>query len=181
MTDSQSLRGPLFETRRLRCRRWIAEDIAPLIAVYGDADAMRWVGDGKPLVRAQCEAWLQVTANNYRDRGYGMFALEDRTAGTVVGFCGLIHPGGQPEAEVKYAFLRTHWGRGLATEALKALLVHGAQVHGLDRVIATVAPAHLASRRVLLKSGMVIGQPRRQDEGNFTQLFEWLAPRHNGP
>lgn len=166
----------LFETARLRCRRWIDSDLAALLAVYGDADAMRWVGDGQPLSRAGCEAWLDVTTSNYRTRGYGMFALEDRTSGEVVGFCGLVHPGGQVDVEIKYALSRPTWGRGLATEAVRALLAHGASAHGLTHVIATVAPGNLASQRVLEKAGMARGPLRRNGDGSQTQLFAWTAP-----
>ena len=167
----------LFETARLRCRRWVASDLAVLAEVYGDADAMRWVGDGEPLSREGCEVWLEVTARNYRTRGYGMFALEDRSSGEVVGFCGLVHPGGQTVAEVKYALHRASWGRGLATEAVRALLAYGAAAHGLERIIATVAPLNHASQRVLGKAGMRSIAVRRNDDGTSTHVFEWVAPR----
>lgn len=156
-------------------------DHQPLLAVYGDAEAMRWVGDGEPLSLAGCEEWLVVTANNYRKRGYGMFALEDKGSGEVVGFCGLVHPGGQPEAEVKYAFLRSRWGCGLATEAVTALIAYGAAVHGLTRVIATVAPANHASARVLNKAGLRKSETRRNDDGTLTDVFEWSASDTGGP
>jgi hypothetical protein len=29
-------------------------------AVYGDASAMRWVGDGEPLERERCARWIDV-------------------------------------------------------------------------------------------------------------------------
>src|SRR4030095_1856314 len=106
-----------------------------------------------------------------------MFALEERASSAVVGFCGLVHPGGQVEAEVKYAFLRSHWGRGVANEAVRALLAYGAAAHAIKRVIAKVAPANLASQRVLLKAGMSQGRLRRNEDGSATQLFEWLAPK----
>jgi RimJ/RimL family protein N-acetyltransferase len=144
-------------------------------AVYGDAEAMRWVGDGQPLDRAGCVEWVGVTLRNYERRGYGMSAIVDRESGDVIGFCGLVHPGGQPEAEVKYALRRQAWGRGLATEVVAALLRHGATAHGLRRVIATVAPDNTASQRVLLKAGMTKGALRRNDDGSFTQLFSWEA------
>ena len=143
--------------------------------VYGDAEAMRWVGDGNPISQAECEAWLTVTENNYRKRGYGMFAIEDRASGQVIGFCGLVHPGDQQDAEVKYAFLRAYWGRGLATETVRALLLYGATHHALTRVIATVAPENKASQRVLLKAGMVKTELRHNEDDPYTHVFEWLA------
>ncbi|MBK8232836.1 MAG: GNAT family N-acetyltransferase [Candidatus Eisenbacteria bacterium] len=36
-------------------------------------------------------------------------------------------PRRQEEPEVKYAYLRSDWGRGFATEALVGLLHHGAE------------------------------------------------------
>ena len=124
---------------------------------------MRWVGDGQPITQAACEQWLAVTQANYAKRGYGMFALEDRRTGSVLGFCGIVHPGGQPEPEVKYAFLRAYWGGGLATEALTALVAYGARAHALTQLTATAAPANAASHRVLLGIGAAffenIGEP----------------------
>ena len=165
----------LFETPRLQVRRLEDADLDALLAVYGDAEAMRWVGDGRPLDRARCEEWLAVTRRNVATRGYGMCAVVERASGAVVGFCGLVHPGGETEAELKYALRREHWGRGYASEAAAALLAHGAAAHGLRRVVATAAPGNLASHRVLLKAGLTRGELVRHDDGSFTQRFEWRA------
>lgn len=163
----------LFETPRLRCRRWVRDDLDALFAVYADPLGMRFVGDGQPITLEQCREWLDVTERNYAQRGYGMFALEDRASGNVVGFCGLVHPGGQPEPEVKYAFLRRVWGQGLATEAIPALLAFGHQAFGLARIIATVAPGNQASQRILSKCGATRQADRHHEDGSTTQVYEW--------
>ena len=165
----------LFETPRLQVRRLEDTDLDALLDVYGDARAMRWVGDGRPLDRGGCTEWLAVTRRNVATRGYGMCAIVERASGRVIGFCGLVHPGGPPEAELKYALHRAHWGRGYATEAASALLAHGAAAHGLRRVVATAAPENLASHRVLLKAGLRRAELVRNDDGSFTQRFEWRA------
>jgi len=166
----------LFETARLRCRRWVPGDLEALFAVYADPQAMRFVGNGQPITREQCAEWLRVTQENYARRGYGMFALEMRAGGDVVGFCGIVHPGGQPEPEIKYAFARGHWGRGLASEVVPALLAHGAAAFGLPRIIATVAAGNLASQRVLTKAGLSLHARRENEDGSTTLVFEWIAP-----
>jgi RimJ/RimL family protein N-acetyltransferase len=168
----------LFETERLVVRRLRRDDLGALLAVYGDRDAMRWVGDGEPLSRADALRWLDVTEHNVATRGYGMCALVDRATDAVVGFAGLVHPGGQAEAEIKYALARAHWGRGLATEAARGLLAWGARAFGLTRVIATTAPANHASHRVLRKAGMSDAAWGDNGDGSFTQLFEWTPPPH---
>ena len=84
-----------IETARLKIRRIVPSDVDAMFAVYGDAESMRYVGDGQPLTFERCEQWVRVTEKNYAARGYGMFALEERATGEVVGFAGLVHPGGQ--------------------------------------------------------------------------------------
>ena len=169
------MREVVFETPRLFGRRLEPGDHAAMLAVYGDADGMRFVGDGRPLTAEECERWMVVTVDNYRQRGYGMFALVERASGAVVGFCGLVHPRQQVEAELKYAFLPSAWGRGLATEAATGLLAYAEAGLGLASVMATVDPEHVASQRVLAKAGMERGALRDNDDGSKTQLFHWRA------
>ena len=100
----------------------------------------------------------------------------DRATGQLVGFAGLVHPGDQPEAEVKYALARAWWDRGLATEAVRHLLEAAASHYGLTDVIATVAPAHAASQRVLAKAGLTRRADRVHDDGTRTVVFGCTLP-----
>lgn len=167
--------GYVFETARLRARHIAHHDVDDLVAVYGNRNVMRWVGDGEPLGRAACEEWVDTTQRNYAVRGYGMFALELRETGRVAGFCGLVHPAGQEVAELKYALREELWGRGLATEAARALLAYGRDAFGITRVIATTAPENETSHRVLRKVGMMAGELCREHDGALTLVFEWSA------
>jgi RimJ/RimL family protein N-acetyltransferase len=163
----------LFRTARLIVRRLQETDVDAMLAVYGDADAMRWVGDGGVLVREQCLRWLAVTQGNYDTRGYGMAALVLLDSGVVAGFCGIVHPHGQVEAEIKYALARDHWGKGLATEAVVGMLGYAGGRLGLRQVIATTAAENLASHRVLLKAGMSPLEREDRDPGGMD--FVWRA------
>jgi RimJ/RimL family protein N-acetyltransferase len=171
----------LFETERLAVRAMQPLDEANLWAVYGDPDAMRYVHDGQPIPREDCARWVEVTARNVEQRGYGMSAIELRElhggdANPVIGFCGLVHPGGQPEVELKYALLKEHWGRGLATEAARGLLAWGVARFGMDAVIATTAPGNLGSHRVLAKCGFERAELRVEEDGEEVQVFRWRRP-----
>ena len=160
----------LFETVRLGCRHWVPEDIDDLYAVYADEEGARFVDDGQPITWQECEEWMEVTLNNYRTRGYGMFAVTNRSDGCIVGFCGLVHPGGQDEMEVKYSFYKEHWGKGFASEVVPALLAYAASSLSASRVIATVASGNKPSQRVLEKSGMRFVEV--EPDGD-TLLYEW--------
>ena len=155
MSTKPVLPTPLFTTERLLARPIALIDVEDMFAVYGDAESMRWVGDGVPLPRDGCVHWIEVTHNNYQNRGYGMSALVLKATGEVMGFCGLVHPGGQAEPEIKYALKRAYFGQGFASEAVVGMLRYGREVLGLNHIIATVAPENTASLRVLQKAGMV--------------------------
>ena len=161
----------LFQTTRLRVRLMEARDLEALLEVYGDREAMRWVDDGEPLSRAQALRWIEVTARNIANRGYGMSPVELRDGGTVIGFCGLVHPGGQDEAELKYAYRREVWGNGIASEVARGMCGYGERVHGLREVIATVAPANIASQRVLANAGFALREERSREGGARTLVF----------
>lgn len=144
----------LFTTDRLLCRRWLYQDKPALLSVYGDLQTVRWVGDGSPLTVEEAEYWFSVTERNYQSRGYGMFTLESRDSGEIVGFAGIVHPNNQQEPEIKYALHRDHWGQGLGSELVAGLIVYAKIKLGLSELIATVDPENQASRKILEKSGL---------------------------
>lgn len=144
----------LFETSRLTVRMLSRDDIDAMVAVYGDPEGMRWVGDGTALSREQCERWVEVTERNYAARGYGMAAAVLRAAGDVIGFCGIVHSGQPPEPELKYAFRRDVWGQGYAGETAAGMVRYAFAELGLDEIHATVYPENKASARVLEKAGL---------------------------
>ena len=172
MTDLTTLDGALlFTTERLKCRRWEPTDEAGLYEVYSDPETARYIGDGSPISHEECKHWLQVTATNYRNRGYGMFCLT-QLDGSLAGFCGLVHPSQQIATEVKYAFHKSLWGKGLATEMLMALVAHARSAYAISTLIATVAPENTPSQRVLRKAGFEFVEERLDADHQPERLFQ---------
>jgi len=167
----------IFETQRLIGRHIESDDLDEMLVVYGDLDAMKWVDDGTTLTREDAVRWIEKTRRNYETQGYGLSALMERTTGVLVGFCGISHPGDQVEAEIKYTLKRSYWGQGLATEAVRAMIDHADNDLGIRHIIATTAPENRASHRVLLKSGLILGELRNHEDGTATQYFEWRSAR----
>jgi ribosomal-protein-alanine N-acetyltransferase len=62
-------------------------------------------------------------------------------------------PGDEGTIEVGYEIAESRQGRGLATEAVTAMLVHAFAQPGVTVAIAHTLPEHNASTRVLEKSG----------------------------
>lgn len=74
-------------------------------------------------------------------------------AGRYVGSCG-IHQRQDDVYAVGYMIGRDHWGRGIATEALRAVCAFGFRTCRARRIIADVFKDNPASIRVLEKMGM---------------------------
>lgn len=165
----------LFTTERLFGRQLIAGDLSEMLIVYGDIDAMTWVDDGDPLSLEDALRWIDITQLNYDRYGYGMTAILDKDTEAIIGFCGLVHPNGQKEVEIKYALKREFWGKGIATEAVCAMRDYGRRVHGIEHIIATTAPENKASHAVLEKSGFHRGALIENEDGSSTQVFDWFA------
>jgi RimJ/RimL family protein N-acetyltransferase len=77
--------------------------------------------------------------------------VEGRACGAV-GF--MLHPDVERvSAEIGYWLGRPFWGRGIATEAVRAVTLHAVSAHGLTRVYAVPYEWNAASCRVLEKAG----------------------------
>ena len=162
----------MYTTARLAVRHLGEGDVDAMHAVYGDETTMAPIGDGEVLGRTACAEWIQISLRNYEKYGYGMSAVVLRETGDVIGFCGIVHPGGQTEPEIKYAFQASAWGRGFGTETVEGMLEHGERAHGITRMIGTVHPDNRASQHVLRKAGFMELAPRTEEDGSLTLLFE---------
>jgi ribosomal-protein-alanine N-acetyltransferase len=147
----------VLETARLRLRPFVREDAADHRRLYSDPDVTRYLGGG-PFVGEEAERRSARTLDHFirhwADRGFGVWAVLDRTSGRIIGQCGLNRLPERDDIEVLYALERAAWGRGLAGEAALVAVRYGFEAVGLDRIVAVVRHANAGSRRVLDKLGM---------------------------
>jgi RimJ/RimL family protein N-acetyltransferase len=139
---------PELVTQRLLLRGFAARDFEPYAAMMADPDVARYLGDGRPLSRA--EAWRQLAyiVGHWALRGFGLWAVEERATGALVGRIGLLEPEGWPGFELAYTLARPAWRRGFAREAAAAALAYARQTLGRDEVISIIRPDNAASIRV---------------------------------
>ena len=82
-----------------------------------------------------------------------VLGIAPRPNGGIVGLCGLVLKPELEEGEVWYLLRPDHWGRGLVTEAVRALVDHGFRALALHRIWASCLPENPGSARVLEKLG----------------------------
>lgn len=148
-----------LDTPRLRLRRLQGGDLDAFAAMCTDAEAMRYVGEGRPLTREEAETALQALEGHWQLHGFGLWAVVEQSTDALVGRLGLWHPPGWCDVELAWLVDRSRWGRGYATEAARAALAYGFHRHGLGRVISLVPVGNAASERVATRLGMTPGQP----------------------
>lgn len=144
------------ETERLTLRQMTPGDVDALAAVLGDPVAMRYYP--APFTRDQVERWIQWSLKNYRDFGYGLWAVVLKGSQDCVGDCGLtwqrVGYSEERQLEVGWHIRRDLWNRGLATEAGLACRDYARDVIRQPRLISLIDPHNLASQAVARKLGM---------------------------
>ena len=146
------------ETERLVLRRFTHDDVDALVELDADPAVMHYVTGGIPTTREEIESAVLPAFLAYYEQhaGYGFWAAEEKASEEFVGWFHL-----RPEADARpdevelgYRLRQSAWGKGYATEGSRALVDTGFGRHGVERVVAYTMAVHLASRRVLEKSGL---------------------------
>jgi [ribosomal protein S5]-alanine N-acetyltransferase len=142
---------PVVTAERLVLRGFRAEDLPAHRAAVDDDDAVTWAHVRLPLAES-LRRWADRLDGWARD-GFGMWIVEVRATGSVIGHAGLQRLHGTDDVELGYYLGRAAWGQGYATEAGRAGLAYGFETCGLRRIAAVVRPENHASRHVLEKLG----------------------------
>ncbi len=142
-----------LETERLTLRMLRESDSDAYAEMCADPEVMRYIGDGQPLARPMAWRNLAMMIGHWSLRGYGLWAVEERSSGAFAGRIGFWNPEGWPSFELGWMLRRSLWGRGYATEAARAALnfafIELKQLH----VISLTQPENAASIRVAQRLG----------------------------
>lgn len=144
---------PSLETERLTLRPFREADVAPFFELSQDPDVMRYVGDRR--VPTLQEVWRGIAGwiGHWALRGYGQWAIEERSSGRLIGRAGIINPAEWPGAEVGYLLGRAWWGHGYATEAARAAMDWGFEQFDFSDLISLIDPDNTASIAVATRLG----------------------------
>ena len=139
-------------TERLLLRDTRLSDALALFAILGDAEAMRHTTH-LPTLRA-CRRHITGYLCARRRTGHAPWTIATKASEEIIGWGGLYEDPFDRGwgVEVGYWFAPSAWGKGYATELVRASLDH-ARHCGLDNVSAFTRPENAGSRRVLEKTG----------------------------
>ncbi|MFO1445104.1 GNAT family N-acetyltransferase [Bacillus sp. Bva_UNVM-123] len=145
---------PILETDRLILRQVTKDDASSILKYLSDTDVMKYFGlePFKSIDEALDEiSWYQTIFENETGIRWGI-TLKDQDE--VIGSCGFLNMVSQHfRSEIGFELSREHWGKGIAGEALKAVLTYGFEQMNLQRIEALIEPPNIPSQKLVERQG----------------------------
>lgn len=143
----------ILQTDRLILREIdIEKDLDAWTDMMSDEDTVRFIG-GQTLDRAGSWRQMATLIGHQHVRGYGFWAVEEKSTGEFIGRVGPWFPEGWPEPEIGWTIHRKHTRKGYAKEAGAACVDYVFNRLGWNRVIHVIAEDNIGS----IKTAEAIG------------------------
>jgi ribosomal-protein-alanine N-acetyltransferase len=156
---------PTLETDRLILRKMTLDDAEAVFAYASDPEVTRYVIWDTHRSIEDSRAFLELTVQKYESGGEPDWGIVYKGDQRFVGTCGFTSwEVGHARAELGYVLSRRYWGRGLMSEAVRAMIAFGFERMGLNRIEARCIAENVASARVMEKAGMTHECTLRQRE-----------------
>jgi RimJ/RimL family protein N-acetyltransferase len=143
-----------IKTPRLLLRAPVPQDAETIARLLGDYDVAKMLATAPhPYARADADDFIAREAARRADGTAEIFSVEQ---GELIGMIGLAEIQaiqGERIATLGYWLGRPYWGRGLATEAVRALVRYGFEALRLAGLKSGYFKENVRSGRVLAKAG----------------------------
>jgi RimJ/RimL family protein N-acetyltransferase len=146
------MNSPTIETDRLKLRPFTLDDLDSYSIMCGDNQFMRFLG-GKTFTKRETWRNIAFMLGHWSLLGYGVWAIEHRETGELLGRAGLLNPYGWPGVELCWALAPNHWGNGYATEAAKASADWAFNDRNMNSLISLIHPENYRSEAVAKRVG----------------------------
>lgn len=145
----------IAETDRLILRHFDERDTQALFLLNSLPEVLTYIPGAPMTSLSQASDILEnVILANYRELGYGRWAVEHKADGKVIGFCGPKLITEFNEVELGYRYLPQYWGKGIGFEAGTAALARFKD-YDIHEAIALILLGNKGSEGVARKLGMV--------------------------
>lgn len=159
---------PVIETERLILREFRESTDFDSYAEFYGSDLTKYYGG--PLDRVA--AWRAAAAmmGHWTIRGYGAWAVEEKSTGDFCGMVGLWNPEGWPEREITWGIVEHKQGLGIAAEAAERSKTYAYETLGWGSVYSCILDENIASIRLAEKIGATL-ERRIEREARGTLLI----------
>ena len=144
----------VLETARLRLREYTPQDFPALLAILSDPVTMQHYP--KPYDEAGTTRWIDWNLNNSREYGFGLWAVERKQTGTLIGDCGITMQkiDGELLPEIGYHIHKDFWRQGYGSEAARAVRDWAFTHRQFDRLYSYMKHTNVGSYSTAAAIGM---------------------------
>lgn len=146
---------PVIETERLLLRKITFDDAEDIYEYTSDQIVSKYVTWDRHGTIMDTKGFIHFVNQQYALQKLAPWGIELKENGKLIGTVDFVS--WQPKhftAEIGYAIARRYWGKGITTEAAKALIHFGFTEMNLVRIQARCMVENVGSQRVMEKSGM---------------------------
>ena len=152
--------GYEIRTSRLRLTPIRINELDELHRLWTGPEVRKYIWDGVAISREEAASIIAQSAGYFLRRRFGLWAMklgvvpagEDR----IIGFCGFWYFRDPPELELIYGLDPAYWGRGLATEAARAMIQYGFDEMSFESITGSTDAANTRSALVMERAGMTL-------------------------
>ena len=165
----------ILETERLILRELRTDDDAEFVyALLNTPKFIKYIGDRGVTSPENAATFIENRYRlSYRDNGFGLYVVEQRSNGAATGLCGFVRRATLPGPDVGFAFLPEFEGLGYGFESASAVMDYGRDTLGFTDVLAITSLDNEASIRLLEKLGFSYTGLTDAEDGEKLRLFRY--------
>lgn len=150
----KTLKEFFIETERINFSYWTDEDFALAKQLWGEEDVTKYICSAGKFSDREISERLTLEVKNGHDCGVQYWPFFEWETGELVGCCGLRPFKMEIDTyEIGVHMRKKYWGKGYASEAIKAVLDYAFTKLNVRKIFAGHHPQNNASRKLLSRLG----------------------------
>lgn len=141
----------ICETERTIIREQTLDDVDRLYEIYSDPSTTEYMESLYNDRDEEIEYMKDYISNQYRFCEYGLWAIEDKANGKLIGRAGVSQRVGYDELELGYVIATEYRRKGYCTEVIRDIIKYMQENFVVESLIAFTQEENIASRALLEK------------------------------
>lgn len=161
----------ILETERCLVREICLGDLDRLYEIYAEPSVTRYMEGLFEDREKEAEYTRAYIRNMYGFYGYGMWIIEEKKKGRIIGRAGIENREEEEEPEIGYLIAREEQGKGYALEVCLAILDYAKEQLGFSKMACYVHPENEASKGLCRKLGFEY-RGQKESGGKVFSFYE---------
>jgi len=164
-----------LETERLWLAPFSRGDESILHQLFIDPFIRKYLWDDVLLTPEQSQEVLETNIRHFEQDQWGLWKIQDKDTGKVMGFTGLWYFFDEPQPQLLYGILEKYTSQGYASEAASQIIEYAFDTLSFKYLIAAMDAPHKVSQKLAQRIGMSFYE-EKVEEGKSTIFYKISKP-----